>query len=145
MAWRDDSTAQGGDCAAGDLRIPCPSCSRREWASRWPWARSGSWAGACAPGRRNGRAADADDRRRRRAADRVLHRRTATRDRCARLNFMRPEPGTSGRLWVNDLNGLLYIFDPATKQFTRTLTSTGGTTGRGSSTGCRSPRALRTA
>ena len=39
----------------------------------------------------------------------------------ARLNFMRPEPGTSGRLWVNDLNGPLYIFDPATKQFTKYL------------------------
>jgi Glucose / Sorbosone dehydrogenase len=39
----------------------------------------------------------------------------------ARLNFMRPEPGTSGRLWINDLNGPLYIFDPATRTFTSYL------------------------
>src|SRR5690349_18646778 len=39
----------------------------------------------------------------------------------ARINFMRPEPGTSGRLWVNDLNGPLYMLDPATKGFTTYL------------------------
>src|SRR5262245_54561053 len=38
----------------------------------------------------------------------------------ARVNVMRPEPGTS-RLFVNDLNGALYILDPATKQFTTYL------------------------
>lgn len=39
----------------------------------------------------------------------------------ARINFMRPEPGASGRLFVNDLNGPLYIVDPKTKQFTTYL------------------------
>jgi hypothetical protein len=39
----------------------------------------------------------------------------------ARINFMRPEPGPSGRFFVNDLNGPLYILDPATKAFTTYL------------------------
>jgi hypothetical protein len=39
----------------------------------------------------------------------------------ARLNFVRPEPGTSGRLFVNDLNGPLYIVDPVTHAFTKYL------------------------
>jgi hypothetical protein len=39
----------------------------------------------------------------------------------ARVNFMRPEPGTSGRIFVNDLNGPLYILDPATRAFTTYL------------------------
>jgi len=38
----------------------------------------------------------------------------------ARANVMRPEPGTS-RVFVNDLNGPLYILDPATKKFTTYL------------------------
>jgi hypothetical protein len=38
----------------------------------------------------------------------------------ARLNFLRPEPG-SDRLFVNDLNGPLYILDPKTKAFTTYL------------------------
>jgi hypothetical protein len=39
----------------------------------------------------------------------------------ARVNFMRPEPGTSGRIFVNDLNGPLYILDPKTHAFTTYL------------------------
>ena len=31
----------------------------------------------------------------------------------ARVNFMRPEPGGTGRMWVCDLNGNLYIFSAA--------------------------------
>ncbi|MEO8482569.1 MAG: PQQ-dependent sugar dehydrogenase [Acidobacteriota bacterium] len=49
----------------------------------------------------------------------------------ARINFMRPEPGASGRLFVNDLNGPLYILDPQSKQFTTYLDFNG----RGTATG----------
>ncbi|HWB29946.1 MAG TPA: PQQ-dependent sugar dehydrogenase [Vicinamibacterales bacterium] len=35
----------------------------------------------------------------------------------ARLNFVRPEPGSSGRWFANDLNGPLYIIDPVTHAF----------------------------
>jgi len=30
----------------------------------------------------------------------------------SRVNFMKPEPGGSGRLWVCDLNGNIHLFDP---------------------------------
>ena len=43
----------------------------------------------------------------------------------ARVNVMRPEPGPSGRLWVNDLNGPLYLLDPATRSFTTYLNFNG--------------------
>lgn len=43
----------------------------------------------------------------------------------ARLNFMRPEPGGTGRIFVNDLNGPLYLFDPKTKAFTTYLNFNG--------------------
>src|SRR4051794_19528192 len=36
----------------------------------------------------------------------------------ARVNFMRQEPGSARRFFVNDLNGPLYILDTQTKQFT---------------------------
>ena len=36
----------------------------------------------------------------------------------ARINSLREEPGGSGRFFVNDLNGPLYILDKATKTFT---------------------------
>src|SRR5262245_32295991 len=39
----------------------------------------------------------------------------------ARINFIRPEPRPQGRLFVNDLNGPLYILDPATRTFTKYL------------------------
>src|SRR5690349_5938869 len=39
----------------------------------------------------------------------------------ARINFMREEPGAKKRLFVNDLNGPLYIFDKATGKFTTYL------------------------
>jgi hypothetical protein len=39
----------------------------------------------------------------------------------ARLNFFRPEPGPNGRVFVNDLNGPLYILDPATRTLTKYL------------------------
>ncbi|MEO7190925.1 MAG: PQQ-dependent sugar dehydrogenase [Vicinamibacterales bacterium] len=39
----------------------------------------------------------------------------------ARINFLRQEPGTSGRFFVNDLNGPLYILDPKTRAFTTYL------------------------
>ena len=39
----------------------------------------------------------------------------------ARINFLRPEPGTSGRWFIDDLNGPLYIVDPSTKTFTTYL------------------------
>ena len=39
----------------------------------------------------------------------------------ARINFLRPEPGTSGRWFVDDLNGPLYIVEPSTKTFTKYL------------------------
>jgi glucose/sorbosone dehydrogenase len=39
----------------------------------------------------------------------------------ARLNFIRPEPRPQGRLFVNDLNGPLYILDPSTRTFTKYL------------------------
>ncbi|MEO8075662.1 MAG: PQQ-dependent sugar dehydrogenase [Acidobacteriota bacterium] len=35
----------------------------------------------------------------------------------ARVNFLRAEPGPAGRLFVNDLNGLLYILDQDTRKF----------------------------
>ena len=43
----------------------------------------------------------------------------------ARINFLRPEPGTSGRFWINDLNGPLYLFDPTTRAFTTYLNFNG--------------------
>jgi hypothetical protein len=39
----------------------------------------------------------------------------------ARINSLREEPGRSTRLFVNDLNGPLYILDKATKQLTTYL------------------------
>src|ERR1700733_8458313 len=36
----------------------------------------------------------------------------------ARVNFMREEPGGKKRLFVNDLNGPLYILDRETGKFT---------------------------
>lgn len=39
----------------------------------------------------------------------------------ARVNFMREEPGQSARLFVNDLNGPLYILDKKTKKLTTYL------------------------
>jgi hypothetical protein len=39
----------------------------------------------------------------------------------ARLNFFRAEPGPDGRVFVNDLNGPLYILDPATHALTTYL------------------------
>lgn len=37
----------------------------------------------------------------------------------ARINFLREEPGGHAtRLWVNDLNGKLYVLDKSTRQFT---------------------------
>ncbi|WP_367871706.1 sorbosone dehydrogenase family protein [Luteolibacter sp. Populi] len=38
----------------------------------------------------------------------------------SRVNFMRPEPGGSGRMWVCDLNGHLQIFSPAGTPAART-------------------------
>lgn len=49
----------------------------------------------------------------------------------ARINFMRPEPGPAGRLFVNDLNGPLYILDPQTKQFTTYLDFNGRDAAKG--------------
>jgi mono/diheme cytochrome c family protein len=43
-----------------------------------------------------------------------------TRAQLARVNFMREEPG-GRRFFINDLNGPLYIFDKASKQFTTYL------------------------
>ncbi len=44
----------------------------------------------------------------------------------ARINFMRDEPGGSKkRIFVNDLNGLLYIFDKTTKAFATYLNFNG--------------------
>ncbi len=39
----------------------------------------------------------------------------------ARVNFMREEPGPNKRLFINDLNGPLYIFDKASGKFTTYL------------------------
>src|SRR5687767_12958413 len=39
----------------------------------------------------------------------------------ARINSIREEPGHTNRLFLNDLNGPLYIFDRATKQLTTYL------------------------
>ena len=39
----------------------------------------------------------------------------------ARVNVMREEPGNTGRLFVNDLNGPLYILDKKTRAFTTYL------------------------
>jgi len=39
----------------------------------------------------------------------------------ARVNVLREEPGGAARLWVNDLNGPLYILDKNTKAFTTYL------------------------
>jgi hypothetical protein len=36
----------------------------------------------------------------------------------ARINSLREEPGATGRFFVNDLNGPLYILDKATKKLT---------------------------
>src|SRR6185436_8533911 len=38
-----------------------------------------------------------------------------------RINFLRPETGGAGRIFINDLNGPLYIFDKKTKEFTTYL------------------------
>ncbi len=43
----------------------------------------------------------------------------------ARVNFMREEPGDSGRFFVSDLNGPLYILDKRTKQLTTYLNFNG--------------------
>ena len=43
----------------------------------------------------------------------------------ARANFMREEPGAKGRIFVNDLNGPLYIFDKQTGKFTTYLNFNG--------------------
>src|SRR5712671_6060128 len=39
----------------------------------------------------------------------------------ARINMLREEPGGGGRIFVNDLNGPLYIVDKNTKKFTTYL------------------------
>src|SRR5436190_12740468 len=39
----------------------------------------------------------------------------------ARVNSLRQEPGGASRLFLNDLNGPLYILDKTTKSFTRYL------------------------
>src|SRR5215813_9245370 len=39
----------------------------------------------------------------------------------ARINFLREEPGGKRRIFVNDLNGPLYILDPQTKKATTYL------------------------
>ena len=49
----------------------------------------------------------------------------------ARVSFMREEPGDSGRLFISDLNGPLYIFDRKTKVLTTYLDFNG----RGEKTG----------
>ena len=38
----------------------------------------------------------------------------------SRVNFLRPEPGAAGRVWICDLNGHLYILDTAGDPATRT-------------------------
>lgn len=43
----------------------------------------------------------------------------------ARINFLREEPGGSNRLFVNDLNGPLYILDKKTKKLTTYLNLNG--------------------
>src|SRR6185295_9330627 len=43
----------------------------------------------------------------------------------ARINMLREEPGGAGRLFVNDLNGPLYIVDKNTKKFTTYLNFNG--------------------
>ncbi|MCA9186425.1 MAG: PQQ-dependent sugar dehydrogenase [Pirellulaceae bacterium] len=43
----------------------------------------------------------------------------------ARVNFLREEPGGAERLFVNDLNGPLYILDKQSKQFTTYLNLNG--------------------
>jgi len=50
---------------------------------------------------------------------------TANASSLARVNFMRIEPGTRKRLFVNDLNGALYILDKETKTFTTYLNFNG--------------------
>ena len=47
----------------------------------------------------------------------------------ARVNFLRTEPGNSERLFVNDLNGPLYMLDKTTKQFTTYLQFNGDAIG----------------
>src|SRR5580698_401143 len=44
----------------------------------------------------------------------------------ARVNFMREERGGKKRLFVNDLNGPLYIYDRETGKFTTYLDFNGG-------------------
>ena len=44
----------------------------------------------------------------------------------ARVNFMREEPGGKKRLFVNDLNGPLYIYDRETGKFSTYLDFNGG-------------------
>lgn len=56
---------------------------------------------------------------------------TANSAYLARPNFLAEEPGGSGRLFVNDLNGALYILDKATRQFVTYLDFNG----RGSAPG----------
>lgn len=43
----------------------------------------------------------------------------------ARINFLREEPGDSGRFFVNDLNGNLYTLDKTTREFTSYLNFNG--------------------
>ncbi len=47
----------------------------------------------------------------------------------ARVNFLRDEPGDTGRTFVNDLNGPLYIVDKTTKSFTTYLQFNGDAIG----------------
>jgi hypothetical protein len=48
----------------------------------------------------------------------VLNGGTGNTPYAARLNFLRDEPGSTGRYVINDLMGQLYFFDPATKAYT---------------------------
>ena len=56
----------------------------------------------------------------------------------ARVNVLREEPGGATRLFVNDLNGPLYILDKNIEEASRPIsTSTAARVGRGCSTSCR--------
>ena len=46
----------------------------------------------------------------------------------ARINFMREEPGSAGRWFINDLNGPIYIVDKATKKIAAYLDFNGADT-----------------
>lgn len=47
----------------------------------------------------------------------------------ARINFMRAEPGNPDRMFVNDLNGPLYMFDKQTREFSTYLQFNGDAIG----------------